>query len=599
MLRPVLFAAAVVALVAPARAADPDLSGNWLLAYTPRGGIEQAFAIVTVEVKDGKPTVSNVSTPPKAPQISVNSFEIENGKTIKFNTKNARLDWSFEGKLEADGKSAIGNFGTDLAPNRARLTRTDKTELAQAEIPSQSERPAPLVESQKLFTAVNTLRSQSFREKDADKKKELTEQVDAAQKELEERLPTLLREVVTKYADTPFAVDAARDLLLAPTRFKLTSAEAEQFFAVMEKGATPYGSRYTHAVVGPILDVLARQKVMETTVVAIAERMSKAFTDNDSPAYQSQVLSAYKTALESSSLPNKEATLKAVTANLNAVELKIDAEYLKKVPPFQPTAFAGRKDKAANQVVVMELFTGAQCPPCVAADVAFDALEKSYKPSELVLIQYHLHIPGPDPLTNLDTVARAKYYSASSTPSTFFNGKRQASGGGPMGNAEGKYKEYKGIIDPLLEKTTDVKVVGKAHRVGDKVDIAVEVTGVDGDETKLRLLVVEESIKYVGGNQLRFHHQVVRAMPGGANGVAINDKTFKHSATADVVDVRKELTTYLDNFAATRPFPKPERPMELKSLRVIALVQNDKTKEIVQAREIEVEGLSAAGSGGE
>ena len=48
----------------------------------------------------------------------------------------------------------------------------------------------------------------------------------------------------------------------------------------------------------------------------------------------------------------------------------------------------------------MELFTGAQCPPCVAADVAFDVLEKTYKPADLVLIQYHLHIPGPDPLTN-------------------------------------------------------------------------------------------------------------------------------------------------------------------------------------------------------
>ena len=31
-------------------------------------------------------------------------------------------------------------------------------------------------------------------------------------------------------------------------------------------------------------------------------------------------------------------------------------------------------------------------------------------PSELVLIQYHMHIPGPDPLTNTDTEARWKYY---------------------------------------------------------------------------------------------------------------------------------------------------------------------------------------------
>jgi hypothetical protein len=239
----------------------------------------------------------------------------------------------------------------------------------------------------------------------------------------------------------------------------------------------------------------------------------------------------------------------------------------------------------------------------VAADVAFDALQKSYKPTELVLIQYHMHIPGPDPLTNPSSVARWNYYREEfpndirGTPSTLFNGKPKAGGGGGMANSEGKYKQYTGIINPLLEQNTATKVSGKATRNGDKIDIAVEVAGGEGDNLKLRLLVVEESIKYVGGNNLRFHHQVVRAMPGGAEGVAIKDKAFKHTATANITDIRKELTNYLNDYAAnTRPFPKPDRPMNLKGLRVIALVQNDKTKEIVQAVQIEVEGK---GNGGE
>jgi hypothetical protein len=238
--------------------------------------------------------------------------------------------------------------------------------------------------------------------------------------------------------------------------------------------------------------------------------------------------------------------------------------------------------------------------------VAFDALEKSYKPSELVLIQYHMHIPGPDPLTNPNAIARWDYYRASfpndvrGTPTTVFNGKPQAGGGGGMGNAEGKYKQYTGIIDPLLEKSTEIKVAGKSHLMGNKVDIAVDVSGVSGDDLKLRLLVVEETIKYVGGNQLRFHHQVVRAMPGGPEGVSIKDKTFKHVEKVDLVDVRNELTSYLDDFAAyTSPFPKPQRPLDLKSLRVIALVQNDKTKEIVQALQMEVEGKATTGAGGQ
>ena len=112
---------------------------------------------------------------------------------------------------------------------------------------------------------------------------------------------------------------------------------------------------------------------------------------------------------------------------------------------------------------------------------------------------------------------------------------------------------------------------------------------------KLRVLVVEESIRYVGGNQIRFHHHVVRAMPGGAEGVAITDKAFKHATTADLGSVRTGLTKYLDDFGKTRPFPKADRPMDMKELKVIALVQNDKTKEIVQAVQIEVEGKPAGG----
>ena len=94
---------------------------------------------------------------------------------------------------------------------------------------------------------------------------------------------------------------------------------------------------------------------------------------------------------------------------------------------------------------------------------------------------------------------------------------------------------------------------------------------------------------------MRFHHHVVRAMPGGAEGVAIKDKAFKHAASTDLADVRKELTGYLDEFGKTRPFPKSDRPMDMKELKVIALVQNDKTKEIVQAVQIEVEGKTAGG----
>ena len=187
----------------------------------------------------------------------------------------------------------------------------------------------------------------------------------------------------------------------------------------------------------------------------------------------------------------------AIEARLAKVEGALDAEYVKKVPPFTPEKFAGRKDKEANRVVVMELFTGAQCPPCVAADVAFDALEKAYEHKDLILLQYHMHIPGPDPLTNPNTVSRWDYYLAKfpqgvrGTPTTLFDGKPSAGGGGGMANSKGKFEEYKAIIDGLLEQKSEIKLGGNAKLAGDMVTVDVNVEGIKepGDKLKVRVIL--------------------------------------------------------------------------------------------------------------
>src|SRR5262249_26252249 len=219
-------------------------------------------------------------------------------------------------------------------------------------------------ELQKLTTNLNDLRLQFAREPDPVKKaNELTEKVNAAQKELDEKQPELLRAVVAKNPDTPFGIDAAVDLLRGAARFKLTPDEATKAPALVEKGVAPVGTRYAQMTTLSAVETLANTKGLEATAVAAAEKLQKAITPSDPAAYESRVLSAYKAALERSDVPNKDAALKTVAAALEKIEGKLDAEYMAKVPPFKPTAFAGRKDKTANQVVMMELFTGAQCPP--------------------------------------------------------------------------------------------------------------------------------------------------------------------------------------------------------------------------------------------
>ncbi|HEV8060042.1 MAG TPA: hypothetical protein VGP68_09225 [Gemmataceae bacterium] len=321
----------------------------------------------------------------------------------------------------------------------------------------------------------------------------------------------------------------------------------------------------------------------------IAKKAEAALTDDSSPEQRIRVLKALVPALKENGKADEAKTAEAELAKL---EEPLDKDYLAKVPPFKPEMFAGRKEKADRRVV-MELFTGAQCPPCVAADVAFDALSKSYKPSELILLQYHLHIPGPDPMTNADTEARANYYDVHSTPSTLFNGEPAAGGGGAMAGSEGKYDAYCKVIDPRLETNSDAKLLLTAKQMGNKIDIKAEVSGLKdpSEQKRLRLVLVEETIRYVGGNKLRFHHHVVRAMPGGVEGFALKAQNSQHSASVNLDELRAQLIKYLDNYAQeTRPFPYPDRPLDFKHLKVVGLVQDDESKEILEVLQVDVTG---------
>jgi hypothetical protein len=265
----------------------------------------------------------------------------------------------------------------------------------------------------------------------------------------------------------------------------------------------------------------------------------------------------------------------------------------------------------------MELFTGAQCPPCVAADVGYDALLKSYGTKELIGLQYHLHIPGPDPMTNKDSQGRQSYYGdeVRGTPSTFFNGQSKGGGGGPMQGSETKYNEFRELIDPQLESAKEATITLSAALSGDQIEISANATvdrksrpvstsatndeakaGGDGKDPKaaphsqprLRLVLTEESVRYVGGNRLRFHHHVVRAFPGGLDGKDLSSGSGQVSLKLNLADLRRELEQKNRDDAKTRPFPHPLPEIGLKDLSVVAFVQDDADKAILHAVSVPV-----------
>ena len=75
-----------------------------------------------------------------------------------------------------------------------------------------------------------------------------------------------------------------------------------------------------------------------------------------------------------------------------------------------------------------------------------------------------------------------------------------------------------------------------------------------------------------------------------SDGKAITDRKLTTTASVDLPELRKTLTSYLDTFVATKgPFPRQIRPMDMRDLRVVAFVQDDETNEILNAVQVGVE----------
>jgi hypothetical protein len=597
-----------LAVAAPAMAAEVGLGeGHWRLAQKPSATAEFVVFLLKVEKKDGK-LVAEVADAPNKSIAKLDSFKSEGNKVVVVVAMGANK-LTFEGTIDAkdankDAKIVRGSYGDDRRAVRGVLILQDKEKLPTAvEITqAQPKAPEPMLAAQKLSNAPFTLQFQAQRTNDANEKAELLAKAKEARKEADEKVPGLYRQVVEKHADSPYAIDAATQLLRGAAKAKASAEDVAKWVKLIDKDAATYGDRLARETALANAELLVGQKGYELIALAEATTGSGGMTEKSPLAVQSRILKTLKAAQAGA---GKDQDARATDTRLVKVEAALDAEYVKTVPPFKPEKFAGRKDKEANRVAVMELFTGATCPPCVAADVAFDALEASYESKDLVLIQYHMHIPGPDTLTNPDTVARWDYYRAKlpenmrGVPSALFNGKpfekldtdQTHGGGGPMANSENKFKQYRAVIDPLLESASDVKLTGTAKRSGDKISAVVGVEVKEpGENIQLRVLLIEEKVKYAGSNGIRFHHQVVRALPGGPAGTTITGNGLKKSVDVDLAEIRKGLTKYLDDFAADRPFPNPDRPMEFSHLKIIALVQNDMTAEILNAAEFPVEG---------
>jgi hypothetical protein len=229
----------------------------------------------------------------------------------------------------------------------------------------------------------------------------------------------------------------------------------------------------------------------------------------------------------------------------------------------------------------------------VGAGLAFKAAQERYSRQDFIVLNYHVHIPLPDPMVNPTTIKRQDFYSVNSSPSYFFDG--DSDGGG--GSADMAKSIFESKVDPTIEKhlavAPEAKIDLRATSTGSTVKVKANVSKVTSKSDKLRLQIVlaEESVTYSGENGERFHPVVVRSMAldqKSAQGFALAPaKGGSFEYTFDVAKAVADAKAHLEDYETnTRKgeYKFREKKYDIKNgFVVVAFVQDEATKKVLQS----------------
>ena len=283
---------------------------------------------------------------------------------------------------------------------------------------------------------------------------------------------------------------------------------------------------------------------------------------------------------------------KSHNGSLDGLEAMLDTEYFKRFPnPIHMEAYKPT-EKRSDRMVLAEVFTGSGCGPCAGADVAFDAAMERYSRKDLAVVMYHVHIPRPDPMTIAETTARYKSYGENGVPAYAIDGKK-TTGGNSRDMAQEVFDGFQKNLEADLEAAAEARVKIDASLNGGTVKVSAAVDNVKSDskDLKVQIVLVEKEIRYLGENGIRFHPMVVRAFGGEkgegykieANGKGTFDATFDLEAIGK--DIRKQLDEYEAKGHRGEPFKFSAKKDQIgrADLAVVAFVQDDKTRHVLQA----------------
>lgn len=400
----------------------------------------------------------------------------------------------------------------------------------------------------------------------------------------------LTKETLAQSEDPQTVFDTSLAILNQAAVKKLKPEDARSIVDRATKLSSDYGTRWERSAALKFADVLSDQPGFEEIALAQARKAERLLADDDEATVRMEVLETLSRVLTKSKKPEEA---KKYDLQIQRLEARDYQEYTKSFPPFKVDEYPGRKTKG-DRVAVVEIFTATEASQAAAFDYARDALLKAYKPTDVIVLTYHMSIPGgPSVFANKGTQDRVEFYQSGVSQGVlaFVNGKRAVRLQKDTTPAASKaiFDSLKEKIDEELEKQAGVKLSlsvtsGEKGFTGKATIADLEKTG---EQTFLRFAVVEERIRFAANNGVRYHQNVVRALPGG-KGIALKQKTAEHTVVVNADEIRDAITKFQMDAAKDGEAPQGERPLSLKNLKLIAFVQHDSTGDILNAAQVDL-----------
>ena len=208
-----------------------------------------------------------------------------------------------------------------------------------------------------------------------------------------------------------------------------------------------------------------------------------------------------------------------------------------------------------------EKFSSSTCPPCATFNGTYFApfLNSGTNADEIAFVSYQVNWPGTgDPYYTAETGTRVSYYGVTGAPTLYVDSKDGTNFNTALLQSD---------LDLALNNPAYFTLSATKNLVGNDIEVVVNSTPFLSGTYKLHVVVVEKltSLNATSNGETEFHNVMMKMLPD-ASGTTI---TYTHDVPETTTLNASLLGTFIE---------------DINDLDVIVFIQNQATKQVMQAR---------------